>query len=1191
MDDLIEEILAEMPDLQENFVDLDNQVPPPVQLPADPAESWVELLNDTKDDFEVDGAAAVFSTWRVEAEDPFDIGNIEIMDGMYARAGRLARDACMTDQRAARLLAALPEGEFILKIKFLREWGKDWVVEDKFDPVRVERGKGQGVIVISQATKPGVLTGIDKVYYQNAYPVTAVVYGFYLLRNPDPANLAPLKVGNLNCVAQRVVEHFEGALRGQGLTPTRRQKIQEWEERVHETGATVDDVAELEKILKRAMILKDIAGEDIYNSGKYQFGGNGVRGKVELIVHNGHAWSKELHFPQSREVHFYEGDVWQAIKETTSDEPIAVWLLGGGQKERQLTVDQFVLQDGRNYRTRETHEKLQKICDKLGDTAIAERAFGENHAASIVAKDENGWKPTPASFLEDIQKACVEHGHGGLWNSMKYDTRNVVSIDMKACYPASFQGKGEAKPYFERFGHPTHRMTRVAINDYLTRENFKDIGSLKETGFAEVVEWEFNDCHPVIPAWYGKHFAEHGWAPTQLLAFLIESGILKTLKVREAIIAFEKQTEVWLPEDRNQGCSIIGKFTQGSKAGGKRLTRRLVTDPGELDYLIRDTTQNGTLVGTPEICPLGHVLTYYDGSQPQYAHLRASMLAYAHINLLSMLVRFRPEEAVRVATDSIYIQKTALHKLNRVAAYMALDRKKRETALPQVAPAQWRDKDEKLIMPLEHAAYRPELKHVRTLPSEFDDSTAPSYADPLSRHRLSYLNGGGGSGKTTRAIELFRQRNPLVLTPTHRLAKEMRERGVDAQTYHSFFRWSGQREWTPERMGQKYIPRIIIWDEICTVPKHILETFLAWLEYRGIQVICCGDQGQPPPITGEMPHDWLQQKGDYYEEIEVDHRAKDPTLEALKKRIRLQSDEFQCREMRKVLLRCLGWDKFVEDWKPQDLILTSRQKVRDPAQRLLFQHHKEHFQDTPVPLLYHPADTRKQNIMVTIPGRRDDKQELVLNDIVNVSIDAVENAIRTGDWRLGYALTVHSSQGLTIKDPQKIWIIDDFLQWSNLTYLAISRVEYMHQLERVVCPTEEGSEVKQLTEQQLRTVIAKKLVAYKRQDQAKGLRFNLKVKHILQLKEAQNNHCAACNIELLWVYQPKDTQQFSVDRLDNAKGHTRDNIRLTCLECNRKRGIAVLNDAVVEDYFEEILNAFTEWETYQPAGQRPGPHP
>ena len=59
---------------------------------------------------------------------------------------------------------------------------------------------------------------------------------------------------------------------------------------------------------------------------------------------------------------------------------------------------------------------------------------------------------------------------------------------------------------------------------------------------------------------------------------------------------------------------------------------------------------------------------------------------------------------------------------------------------------------------------------------------------------------------------------------------------------------------------------------------------------------------------------------------------------------------------------------------------------------------------------------------------------------------------------------------------------------------------------QVVCPPEEGSEgAGTLTEQKLRKVIQRKLVAYKRQDAAKGLGFNLKVDHILKLKEAQLN--------------------------------------------------------------------------------------
>ena len=258
----------------------------------------------------------------------------------------------------------------------------------------------------------------------------------------------------------------------------------------------------------------------------------------------------------------------------------------------------------------------------------------------------------------------------------------------------------------------------------------------------------------------------------------------------------------------------------------------------------------------------------------------------------------------------------------------------------------------------------------------------------------------------------------------------------------------------------------------------------------------------------------------------------------------------------------------MEAWKPCDLILTSRLKARDRAQKLLFERHKKYFPDTSVPLLYRPEDTKRQNIMFTIPGPspegRPNQQKLALNDVVEVPLKYAREVMWGSDWALGYAITVHSSQGLPTADPQNVRIIDDYLQWSNLAYLAVSRVEHLSQLERVVCPPEEGSgqargEPAEVSAQQLRKVIPRKLVAYKHQDAAKGLRFNLKVDHILRLKEAQSNRCAACNIELLWAYQPKDTQQFSVDRLDNTMGHIRDNTRLTCLECNRKRGYAVLN--------------------------------
>ena len=65
-----------------------------------------------------------------------------------------------------------------------------------------------------------------------------------------------------------------------------------------------------------------------------------------------------------------------------------------------------------------------------------------------------------------------------------------------------------------------------------------------------------------------------------------------------------------------------------------------------------------------------------------------------------------------------------------------------------------------------------------------------------------------------------------------------------------------------------------------------------------------------------MPHDWLravaQPPANYYEEVDVDHRTKDPILKALEKRIRLQPDKAKCQEIQKVFPGYLGWERFVE---------------------------------------------------------------------------------------------------------------------------------------------------------------------------------------------------------------------------------------------------------------------------------------
>ena len=100
-----------------------------------PSRPWVQILSDAKDEFEVDDFSAVFSIWRVEVEDPLDIGDVDITEGIY-------------DERANQIRAAIAEGKrFILRIKFLRERGTgDWFVENNFDPIRKETKKDQAIV-------------------------------------------------------------------------------------------------------------------------------------------------------------------------------------------------------------------------------------------------------------------------------------------------------------------------------------------------------------------------------------------------------------------------------------------------------------------------------------------------------------------------------------------------------------------------------------------------------------------------------------------------------------------------------------------------------------------------------------------------------------------------------------------------------------------------------------------------------------------------------------------------------------------------------------------------------------------------------------------------------------------------------------------------------------------------------------
>ena len=131
---------------------------------------------------------------------------------------------------------------------------------------------------------------------------------------------------------------------------------------------------------------------------------------------------------------------------------------------------------------------------------------------------------------------------------------------------------------------------------------------------------------------------------------------------------------------------------------------------------------------------LGTIVTYNDGYSFPYTHLSSSMLGYASINLFSMINRF-PEFAVRVATDSVYID---VKHSESVA----------EFTNPDESWGSWRIKKE---TPRDYSKSADvAIKNIYLKNDQISElSNAPLISDPICSYKTVYL---GRSGKTTRAI-------------------------------------------------------------------------------------------------------------------------------------------------------------------------------------------------------------------------------------------------------------------------------------------------------------------------------------------------------------------------------------------------------------------------------------------------------
>ena len=77
------------------------------------------------------------------------------------------------------------------------------------------------------------------------------------------------------------------------------------------------------------------------------------------------------------------------------------------------------------------------------------------------------------------------------------------------------------------------------------------------------------------------------------------------------------------------------------------------------------------------------------------------------------------------------------------------------------------------------------------------------------------------------------------------------------------------------------------------------------------------------------------------------------------------------------------------------------------------------------------------------------------------------------------------------------------------------------------------------------------------EDVRRGRTSDVTVDEVCEMVENHDGLCSICSCEMVFEgYAAWCLYQFTLDRIDNSRGHDHDNLRLSCFACNSFRGRA-----------------------------------
>jgi len=443
-----------------------------------------------------------------------------------------------------------------------------------------------------------------------------------------------------------------------------------------------------------------------------------------------------------------------------------------------------------------------------------------------------------------------------------------------------------------------------------------------------------------------------------------------------------------------------------------------------------------------------------------------------------------------------------------------------------------------------------------TLVNEFDNNEINQVID--KNNKLIIKADIAGAGKTTSFINYIEKydKNALFICPWNSLCFNLKSKGLDAMTLDKVIglRFNGQDFKEGKGLDINDYD-MVVFDEIYLYDTYKLQYIKDLMDkYNHISFYATGDENQNKPIETLNINDCKA----YYNNIISSMFFNNITLHE-NKRCKTDEDRLKIKLITDAIRNSKSKEEAITIIKNNFKIIYNEKDIKTFKNVVALNRTAEWVNN----LIHKPFEGEVYYIGLNLICRKtyvSKAMRLTVNNTYEIiDIDNGMYCITDGDsffqvdkkmldtyFRLSYARTCHSYQGMSEDEAITIFDINHFMVDIDWIYTAITRATSIENIYIFMGKSPFEMNIFKLKEQ-----IRHMIDGHKHSD-AMNDRIMINEKFVTvewTLKQLKNNRCCECNQYM----DISNAECFSIDRIDNALGHYEYNCRVICRRCNNAK--------------------------------------